>query len=195
MSTIQPTINYRQSRRSACDRCRGFKLRCERDQVNGRSCERCLKAQVACTTSVGQPVQSFLPPKKDSVYSFSRSRIEISGDRLGDGPAALLHRSSGSRVRKTTASSGASRRIDHEKLNALIDPNVFPFLLANDATTSNFPATKNPQMHSVSHQLLSFDPWSQDYLPWNDISPYSVRYFETEMHMIEYINDSNTSSL
>jgi hypothetical protein len=173
MNAIQPTINYRQSRRSACDRCRGFKLRCERDQVNGRSCERCLKAQVTCTTSVGQPVQTFLSPKKD-IYLFSRGRVEMSGDRDGSTALQVLHRSSGSRVRKATASSGVNRRIERQKLNAWNDPNIFPFL-ANDAT-SNFSDMTEPQMHSVSHQLLSFNQWSQDYLPWNDIPSYLVRY-------------------
>ncbi|KAJ5974690.1 hypothetical protein N7481_011900, partial [Penicillium waksmanii] len=181
MSAIQPNINYRQSRRSACDRCRGFKLRCERYQVNGRSCERCLKAQVTCTTTVGQPVQQFHSPKKD-IYSFSRSRVEISGDRGGPTASQVLHRSSGSRVRKATASSGVCRRIEQQKLNASIDPNIFPFL-ENDAA-SNFSDTKEPQMHSVSHQLLSFNQWSQDYLPWNDISPYPPSMYH-DMHVTE----------
>ena len=59
--TMHTTHNYRPSRRSACDRCRGQKLRCERDQLNGMSCERCLKAQERCITSMSQPAPVILP--------------------------------------------------------------------------------------------------------------------------------------
>jgi hypothetical protein len=116
----------------------------------------------------------------------------MSGDRDGSTALQVLHRSSGSRVRKATASSGISRRIEQQKLNAWIDPNIFPFL-ANDAT-SNFSDMKEPQMHSVSHQLLSFNQWSQDHLPWNDIPPYLVRYFNPEMQIIDRINNSTNIS-
>lgn len=108
---MHPASNYRQSRRSACDRCRGFKLRCERDQVNGRSCERCLKAQVVCTTTISHPTQNLnpsktntptLPSKYDGSY-FSLDRLSM--------PA--LHRPYLSRVRKPLGSYGMLRR--HEK--------------------------------------------------------------------------------
>lgn len=163
MSTMQPNGGYRQSRRSACDRCRGFKLRCERDQVNGQSCERCLKAQVACTTSVGQPIPTFIHPRKDA-YSLSRSRADISGHR--DVPTALLHRPSGPRVRKATAASGVCRRIEQQKLNSWIEPGILDFL--ENTEFSNPPNAEEIQMHSASHELLSFNQWSQDFIPWNE---------------------------
>jgi len=43
--------NFRPSRRFACDRCRSFKLRCQRDESLGEACERCAKARLACTTT------------------------------------------------------------------------------------------------------------------------------------------------
>ncbi|KAJ5747128.1 uncharacterized protein N7511_008824 [Penicillium nucicola] len=58
---MHPTLNYRHSRRSACDKCRGQKLRCERGHMNGMSCERCLKAQQPCITSMNHPAPVFLP--------------------------------------------------------------------------------------------------------------------------------------
>lgn len=41
----------RHSRRSACDRCRDNKLRCERDSRSQGNCERCQKSNVVCTTT------------------------------------------------------------------------------------------------------------------------------------------------
>ena len=43
--------NFRPSRRFACDRCRSFKLRCQRDEATGDACERCAKARLPCTTT------------------------------------------------------------------------------------------------------------------------------------------------
>lgn len=41
------------SRRFACDRCRTYKLRCERHSISGEgnSCERCVKAGLICKTT------------------------------------------------------------------------------------------------------------------------------------------------
>jgi hypothetical protein len=44
-------LNVRYSRRSACDRCRAYKLRCQRDDRLGKPCERCAKSRLACTTT------------------------------------------------------------------------------------------------------------------------------------------------
>ena len=54
VSSSLHVVNTEQtSRRSACDRCRAAKLRCERDSTattKSHPCRRCLKAKVACTT-------------------------------------------------------------------------------------------------------------------------------------------------
>jgi hypothetical protein len=43
----------RQSRRSACDRCRSYKLRCERSSLDAGTgdCERCIRSSASCTTT------------------------------------------------------------------------------------------------------------------------------------------------
>ncbi|KAI0835717.1 hypothetical protein F5Y06DRAFT_275185 [Hypoxylon sp. FL0890] len=46
-------LRMRHSRRSACDRCRNYKLRCLRAPPHGNACERCLKIGAACTTTMG----------------------------------------------------------------------------------------------------------------------------------------------
>lgn len=48
----------RSSRRFACDRCRTYKARCERNIDAGASCERCLKARLTCTTSFDHALMS-----------------------------------------------------------------------------------------------------------------------------------------
>lgn len=50
-ATSMATPNLRFSRRSACDRCRAYKLRCQRDDRLGRPCERCAKSRLACVTT------------------------------------------------------------------------------------------------------------------------------------------------
>ncbi|PWY66102.1 hypothetical protein BO70DRAFT_433202 [Aspergillus heteromorphus CBS 117.55] len=59
MNEVEPSVVVAdQPRRSACDRCRGQKLRCERPVSNSSttsSCRRCLKAHVRCVTTMSQP--------------------------------------------------------------------------------------------------------------------------------------------
>ena len=42
------------SRRSACDRCKAYKLKCLRQGKANDPCQRCAKADLACTTTVEQ---------------------------------------------------------------------------------------------------------------------------------------------
>lgn len=42
------------SRRSACDRCRAYKLRCQRDEQPNEPCDRCSRAHLVCTTTFEQ---------------------------------------------------------------------------------------------------------------------------------------------
>ncbi|KAJ5543621.1 hypothetical protein N7461_009624 [Penicillium sp. DV-2018c] len=94
---MHPTHNYRHSRRSACDRCRGQKLRCERDHLNGMSCERCLKAHEICVTSLNQSGAVILP-SNHGLHLIPRDR---DNHRFAHGePMSLLHKSSGHRVEK-----------------------------------------------------------------------------------------------
>lgn len=114
---MHQALNYRQSRRSACDRCRGFKLRCERDQVRGRSCERCLKAQVICTTSLSQspfPSSKVNTPTLPSEYDASFS----SYDRLS---MSSLHRPILSKVQRSFLPSETLRTHNIQGLNSWRD--------------------------------------------------------------------------
>ncbi|KAK4035030.1 hypothetical protein C8A01DRAFT_38485 [Parachaetomium inaequale] len=51
MRPMPTATSLRYSRRSACDRCRAYKLRCQRDERFGKPCERCAKSRLACTTT------------------------------------------------------------------------------------------------------------------------------------------------
>jgi hypothetical protein len=97
--TMHTTHNYRHSRRSACDRCRGQKLRCERDHLNGMSCERCLKAQEICTTSMNQPAPIILPSNHGQNLL---AREDHQSERFNQrhGSMSVLHKSSAPRVKK-----------------------------------------------------------------------------------------------
>lgn len=155
---MHSALNYRQSRRSACDRCRGFKLRCERDQVHGRSCERCLKAQVLCTTNIGHPAPNSLsskggtsPLKKDcDGLWFSKDRHAMS----------VLHRTSDSKVRKSVLPSETSRRLGNQPLSRWNDPNTLPFLSSEFFTSFD----DDPFVQVPSHpNPFSFEPWEDHY--------------------------------
>ncbi|CAG8898606.1 unnamed protein product [Penicillium egyptiacum] len=90
--------NYRHSRRSACDRCRGQKLRCERDHLNGMSCERCLKAQEICITSMNQPAPVILPSNHGQ--NLAREDRESQRFNRRHESMSVLHKSSAPRVKK-----------------------------------------------------------------------------------------------
>lgn len=162
---MHSALNYRQSRRSACDRCRGFKLRCERDQVNGRSCERCLKAQVVCTTSVGQPTSHYPPSKGDS-GSLSRDCDRIpTSERM---PMSALHRSTAPKVRKPLASSGAPQRQDNSYSSCWRRPDLVPCLSAeNVSSVENI----GLQMPLLSTSTFTPEPWGDLYTSWG-LGPY-----------------------
>src|SRR5215469_7796561 len=52
MQSEQPPTPGVSLRRSACDRCRGQKLRCLREGIDpGGRCDRCAKADARCITS------------------------------------------------------------------------------------------------------------------------------------------------
>lgn len=143
---MQSALNYRQSRRSACDRCRGFKLRCERDPINGRSCERCLKAQVVCTTNIGHPSQGYISSKTS----------DCDGRVYGDSRLALpiLRKSSNSKIRKSTPSPSNPhhRRHQSQRFNTWPDSEPFPCL----------PMESMPcmQMNAYQNDIFPFDPWT-----------------------------------
>ncbi|KAK6822450.1 hypothetical protein PG987_013995 [Apiospora arundinis] len=48
-------MGSRNPRRSACDLCRAYKLKCDRDDRHGKSCDRCIQANQACTITLDPP--------------------------------------------------------------------------------------------------------------------------------------------
>jgi hypothetical protein len=110
---MHATHNYRHSRRSACDRCRGQKLRCERDHLNGMSCERCLKAQEICITSMNQPAPVILPSNHGQDLL---AREDRQSQRFNQRHESMsLHKSSAPRVKKLHPPSPISGRYNmHE---------------------------------------------------------------------------------
>ncbi|KAJ5084944.1 hypothetical protein NUU61_009523 [Penicillium alfredii] len=158
---MHPTLNYRHSRRSACDRCRGFKLRCERDHVNGMSCERCLKAQVMCTTSVNQPVPVFLPSSHAS-HPLPRGREGrgLDSERLS---MSVLHKSSGPKVIKRTLPVVAPRRHESQPPDRWLEATALPYL-----GIENLPPTEEtiPPMALDGGSSFALEPWADQSLPW-----------------------------
>lgn len=180
---MHPALNYRQSRRSACDRCRGFKLRCERDQVNGRFCERCLKAQVPCTTSVGQPVSNYLPTKPGS-GSMPR---DFDGRILNSERMSMpgLHKSTMSKVRKPLGSSAMSRRHENQKSNGWTPPDLFPY----DFTGTIYPAGEGVSLQVPSQHNSSF-PLEQLNDPYSSWAPNPYQLVSYTFHDFLWISES-----
>lgn len=167
---MHPALNYRQSRRSACDRCRGFKLRCERDQVGGRSCERCLKAQVPCTTSVGQPTNNYIPSKSGSgPMSEDFDGRLLNNERLS---LPVLHKSSMSKVRKPLASSPMSRRHENQRFSDWISSDTFPYEI-----TESIPMGEDFGLRMQVHHnpTFTFEPWNEQYNSFACDLPHLVR--------------------
>lgn len=166
---MHPTLNYRQSRRSACDRCRGFKLRCERDRVNGRSCERCLKAQVVCTTSVGHPASNFFSK------SPARGLPNVYDDRLLHRERfsmPILHKSTNAKVRKPVLPSNINRRCDVQDFGYWRAPEMLP-------CSRDFMIPEDIGSH-VPSQPASLLPYEH----WGDPSPWTVAPY----HMVNFIH-------
>lgn len=77
LSKIQALwLNNGFQRRYACDRCRGHKLRCNRDPMASRSkpCQRCTKAKVPCTIG-----SSFRPGKQATQKQEQSKQSTVSG--------------------------------------------------------------------------------------------------------------------
>lgn len=159
---MHPALNYRQSRRSACDRCRGFKLRCERDHLNGRSCERCLKAQVVCTTSVNHPSSNYLSSKNGHCsYPGDTDTRFMSSERNS---VPILHKSFNSKVKKAV-SSGSFHKSDHQRYNNWQYPETFsPW---NNENHSPFSGDMGFQALNYPEASFQFDHWNEQQLSWD----------------------------
>lgn len=65
MAMLSPETHAQSAKRFACDRCRGQKLRCPREDQTGQSCTRCLRAGAMCIISnlrpLGRPARKTTP--------------------------------------------------------------------------------------------------------------------------------------
>ncbi|KAJ5092994.1 hypothetical protein N7456_008855 [Penicillium angulare] len=158
---MHPSLNYRQSRRSACDRCRGFKLRCERDQVDGRSCERCLKAQVICTTSINHPSTNYGPSKSGSrSLSADFDPRFLTSDRWS---MPVLHKSSNLKVKKPMP-TGSFRKHENQRYNSW--PCSDSLYSWTPGTFPSFEGDLGIQMASCPPSSFSFDRWGEQQSQW-----------------------------
>ncbi|KAJ5727457.1 hypothetical protein N7493_005277 [Penicillium malachiteum] len=176
---MHPALNYRQSRRSACDRCRGFKLRCERDQINGRSCERCLKAQVMCTTSINHPASNYLSSKNRSCsFPGEYDQRFMSSDRL---VMPVLHKPSISKVRKAV-SPGNIRKHENSALSNWSYPDPFASWVSVSGDMVPFGGDTDPQMMSYPGTTFPFEQWTEQPSHWprNNFPPAPAQDFILE---------------
>ncbi|KAJ5151333.1 uncharacterized protein N7482_010585 [Penicillium canariense] len=171
---MQPAFNYRQSRRSACDRCRGFKLRCQRGQVGGKTCERCLKAQVVCTTSIGHPAPNFPHSKANSAnIAIECDEGMLKSDRVS---MPILHGSVHSKIRKLVPPSGIPRRHDRQSFNSWRRLGHFPSFDSGGTgpTAEEFDlsiSSGSPLSITPEHWRNSSPAWNVNYqLPQGDLS-------------------------
>jgi hypothetical protein len=160
---MQPTHNYRHSRRSACDRCRGQKLRCERDHMNGMSCERCLKAQEICITSLNQSGPVILP----SNHGQNFIARDLEDHRFAHSESmSVLHKSSGHRVKKQMqASSPVGGRHSTKYNYHWRGLTSLPFLPEGNmvSSPSEFDFNIPMEFGTIS---VPFEKWGDQYLPW-----------------------------
>ncbi|KAJ5503743.1 hypothetical protein N7463_006617 [Penicillium fimorum] len=184
---MHPTHNYRHSRRSACDRCRGQKLRCERDHLNGMSCERCLKAQEICITSMNQPAPVILPSSHGQ-NQVPRDDCESQRFNQRHESMSILHKTSATKVKKLlhppTAIPGRHNMKEHHYWGGVPLMPVFPernFLSPSGDIGFNMPLDYGNIMSPVEqwghHQPnRSIDPYNlvSDWIPSDQIYPYGA---------------------
>lgn len=163
---MHSTHNYRHSRRSACDRCRGQKLRCERISMNGMSCERCLKAQEICITSVNHPSTAVLSSDHDQ--DIASSQHEVSGFVGNRDSMSLLHKSYASKVKKSMHPPSTALGRSHSKMhsyweesNSLPDVPRDPFF--SSSSDWDFNRSLDPGQLPASLQL--WGEWNSGWHP------------------------------
>jgi len=169
--------NYRHSRRSACDRCRGQKLRCERAHTNGISCERCLKAQEMCITSVNQPTPAILPSNHDQNLISSHhesSRFDGSRDSM-----SLLHKSFGSKVKKSLYSPSTTMGRYNTKMHDYYGERTALPLLPGDKFLPSLGVNGFNMPPHFGNVQAPVEPWGDQYLYWptgayNPVSSYKA---------------------
>ena len=90
------------TRRTACDRCRGQKLRCERGSLEGisSSCERCAKARAQCVTSLGK--RAGRPRQQTSLVELADWNQNIDFDAFSNNSNPMKNKNSDAFAMHTT---------------------------------------------------------------------------------------------
>ncbi|KAJ5485549.1 hypothetical protein N7539_005537 [Penicillium diatomitis] len=198
--TMHSNMNYRQSRRSACDRCRGFKLRCERDHASNRSCERCLKAQAVCTTSLSHPV-STLSQSSSTDHTLSSQYV---GGTLGYDRLYLnaLHKTTASRVKKHATSSNTFRFHANQEVDPWTTCEPWISSWANNTVPSPYaywPLERTDTDHSPTTGMESIAPsngnfnYQEQTLSLEQLQPYG--YYDIRNEHISVSASDTISSL
>ncbi|KAJ5822462.1 hypothetical protein N7447_004802 [Penicillium robsamsonii] len=142
MNEAEPSVAVaEQSRRSACDRCRGQKLRCERPVSNSSMapCRRCLKAHVRCVTIMSQLHRTKPPTSLQSLHhtesSYDPHAATVAGQPpvtaadLGDSDPNLLDMTGAQNPRRPSHSPSMENPWDSRPANhtrQLSNPDPFP---------------------------------------------------------------------
>ncbi|KAJ6043149.1 uncharacterized protein N7446_001345 [Penicillium canescens] len=88
MSMLSPETHAQSPKRFACDRCRGHKLRCPREDQAGQSCARCLRADAPCITSnlrpLGRPARKITPGNSHGRERRPRKPVRGQSGTTGD---------------------------------------------------------------------------------------------------------------
>ncbi|KAI1210574.1 uncharacterized protein F4807DRAFT_52631 [Annulohypoxylon truncatum] len=151
------------SRRSACDRCKGQKLRCLRDPGQER-CYRCTRANAECLTT---PTLRFRNVSADGTGSGSRKRARHDGEQH---PHLFPNADQGFNDSLSTYTTGnpghaPSQGIFSPEVAGLWDPSMYG-LMSSDALDGNFSffdaaANKVDKVRDDRPRVVANSPTSQ----------------------------------
>ncbi|GAW22512.1 hypothetical protein ANO14919_120490 [Xylariales sp. No.14919] len=106
----------KQPRRFACDRCRIYKLRCERVSTEGNSCNRCIKFGIFCETTNAQGLGA------KSKTTQRRSAHTLFGDRTTMTPQSGTAPTQRIAPPPIEAQASAALSLDPHSTGMIIDP-------------------------------------------------------------------------
>ncbi|KAI1424624.1 hypothetical protein F5Y12DRAFT_431111 [Xylaria sp. FL1777] len=186
-----PPQRPRQHRRSACNRCRTYKLRCERDpsEVEGL-CQRCRKTGAECTTStssISNTVTSApIDPGPRLIQKDAENRtgsVSSSSYDLGTEPIPVQRRDSA-----TTAAHAENPS------PVLIHTRPLDFDLSYFTTTGDNPDSLLSPSHDKSHAIDWRDVFTES--PLNDVASFHGPYTDsTPQSQVPKLTNPASSSL
>lgn len=85
MLSQAPSSSLKISRRSACDRCKEYKLKCIREGKASDPCQRCAKADLSCATTVVQAVDAASSRRNHEQRKISARQVHKASQGDGNG--------------------------------------------------------------------------------------------------------------